>query len=160
MHQVVGASTAHGRDASLMACDWFTHFFLCRLAGRVEAINRVEKSLLECKRFGDPELLQVSLPRARDRILTNESLVSVRSHACHVSPTHAPSRVCFDAKFAPPGIDLFYCTILNTPVFALNWLCLRAGVLLYMTADARDNLVNNSCWPKRALSVIPLSRKS
>lgn len=32
-----------------------------RLADRVEALKRVERSLLNCKRLGDPELLQVQL---------------------------------------------------------------------------------------------------
>ena len=33
-----------------------------KLADRVEALKRVERSLLNCKRLGDPELLQANSP--------------------------------------------------------------------------------------------------
>lgn len=44
-----------------------------RLADRVEALKRVERSLLNCKRLGDPELLQACFFRERHASLSTDT---------------------------------------------------------------------------------------
>lgn len=51
--QPAGAGAGDGKKLDARSTD------ALRLADRVEALKRVERSLLNCKRLGDPELLQV-----------------------------------------------------------------------------------------------------